>query len=111
VSLIFYWKCLAFVSRPLPILKMEAQKASTVLGKKEIGVLQILLLFTVVMLFLPITSYFIMKAYLFEGILGYENGAFHSAIGTVVIIHIIIGWYIWLAVKDESAEQRPVKAD
>ena len=45
------------------------------------------------------------------GILGYENGALHSAISTVVIIHIIIGWYIWLALKEEHAEQRPDKID
>ena len=45
------------------------------------------------------------------GILGYESGAIGSAILTVVVVHIIIGLYIWTAIKEERESQPPAKID
>ena len=78
------------------------------LGPKEIGVLKTLLKFTIAMLLFPLISYFFLKAYLLEGILGYENGAVGSAIITVIIVHVIIALYIWTAIKEEQQEKKYV---
>ncbi len=43
--------------------------------------------------------------------LGYPNGSVSAAIGTVILIHIIIGWYIWIAIKEEKQEQLLIKKD
>merc|ERR1712002_196276 len=81
------------------------------LGPKEIGVLKTLLKFTIAMLSIPIISYFFLKKYVIENIFGYENGSIQSVIFTVVIIHMIIGMYIWTAIKEEGEEKRTLKAD
>ncbi|XP_065058149.1 uncharacterized protein LOC135685958 [Rhopilema esculentum] len=90
---------------------LKTSDSSQVLGNKELGILKVLLLFTCVMFIVPIISYFAMKSWLFEGVLGYENGAVNAAIGTVVIVHVIIGWYIWMAVKEDNEDRRPTKRD
>ena len=81
------------------------------LGPREIAVLKTLLKFTIAMLSVPIISYFFLKTYVIEGILGYENGSIHSVIVTVVIVHIIIGMFIWTAIKDERQVKPVQKSD
>lgn len=78
------------------------------LGPREIGVLKTLMKFTLAMLLVPIFSYFVLKSYVIEAILGYENGAIGSAIVTVVIVHIIIGLYIWTAIVEERNDPSKV---
>eukprot|EP00794_Sanderia_malayensis_P007189 gene7189-7995_t len=87
------------------------QKNSDPLGPKEMGVLKTLLIFAAMMLIAPIFAYFFMKSFLFEGYLGYEDGSVNAVIGTVVFIHIIIGWYIYIAVKEEQQEHELVKTE
>ena len=84
---------------------MQNQGSDGTLGPKELAVLKTLLKFTIAMLLVPIVSYFFLKSYLLEGILGYEDGAVGSVIITVVIVHIIIGMYIYVAVKEDSQEK------
>lgn len=72
------------------------------LGPREIDVLKVLLKFTITLLSVPIVSYFFLKTYVIEGLFGYKDGAVHSVIVTVVIVHIIIGMYIYTAVKEEK---------
>ena len=41
-----------------------------------------------------------------SGIFGYSNGSIGAAVITVLIIHIIIGLYIWIAINEESEEKK-----
>ena len=93
------------------------------------NVLAVLLLFTAAMITLPITGYFTSKAYVFEGnlcnllmhcgfsvahagVLGYEDGSVPGAIVAVLIVHIVIGLYVYVAWKEGSRDlQSTVKSD
>ena len=46
----------------------------------------------------------------FSDILGYPNGAIGAAGVTVIVIHIIVGFYIWVAIQEEK-EPAPIKQD
>lgn len=82
------------------------------LGPKEMAVLKTLLKFTIAMLLLPIFSYFFVKSYIIEPFFGYDDGSIPSVIVTVVIIHIIIGLYIYTAIKEEQGDKRDgIKSD
>jgi len=86
-------------------------------------VLGVLLLFTAAMVTLPITGYFTSKAYLFEGqklsiiavslfiftgTLGYKDGSVPAAISAVLIVHVVIGVYVYLAWKEGSQDVQQV---
>ena len=92
------------------------------------NVLAILLLFTAAMVTLPITGYFTSKAYVFEGnvysvmmhcfsvaragVLGYQDGSVPGAIVAVLIVHIVIGLYVYVAWREGSRDlQSTVKSD
>ena len=92
------------------------------------NVLAVLLLFTAAMVTLPITGYFTSKSYVFEGncrktfqwiqyrlyagILGYEDGSILGAIVAVLIVHTVIGFYIYVAWRDGSRDlQSTIKSD
>ena len=47
---------------------------------------------------------------LFPDVLGYENGSIGAATITVIIVHAIIGSYIWVAINEEE-KPRPFKQD
>lgn len=92
---------------------MPANANDGTLGPKEMQILKTLLKFTIAMLSVPLISYFFVKTYILENIFGYEDGAITSVILAVVIIHIIIGMYIWTAIKEEQGDKREggLKAD
>ena len=92
-------------------MAINDRKGDGTLGPKELSVLKTLLTFTIAMLLVPIISYFFVKSYVLEAILGYENGAVGSVIVTVVIVHVIIGLYIWTAIKEEQEEKVFTKTD
>lgn len=95
------------------------------------NVLAVLLLFTAAMVILPITGYFTSKAYVFEGnilsvimhrglsvahagVLGYQDGSIPGAIVAVLIVHIVIGLYVYVAWREGSRDlqiQSTVKSD
>lgn len=79
------------------------------LGPREMGVLYQLLKYTIAMLSLPILSYFVFKKYVFENMFGIADGTIHSVIFTVVVIHIIIGMYIYAAIKEEREDKAAMK--
>lgn len=43
-------------------------------------------------------------------ILGYENGSIGAATITVIVVHVIIGLYIWVAIQEEQ-QPKPLKKD
>ena len=90
----------------------EKKPGDGTLGEKEMGILKTLLKFAVTLLLVPIVSYFVIKTYVFEMMLGYENASIHSVVFTVIMIHIIVGVYIWTAVAhDRSAKVALNKKD
>ncbi|KAL9973513.1 hypothetical protein ACROYT_G019982 [Oculina patagonica] len=80
------------------------------LGPRERSVLWTLLKFTLAMILLPISCFFLSKKMVFEDILGYSNGSIGAATVTVIVIHIIIGLYIWVAIQEEQ-RPKPLKKD
>lgn len=79
------------------------------LGPREKSVLITLLKFSLAMILLPISCFFLSKEILFEDLLGYPNGAIGAAGITVVVIHVIVGLYIWVAIQEEK-QPAPIKA-
>ena len=39
-------------------------------------------------------------------ILGYSNGSIGAVTVTVIVIHVIMGFYIWVAIKEEEVTQQ-----
>ena len=79
---------------------------------KRIGaVFRTMLLFTTVMVLGPISSYFLSKTYIYEGYFqaSQDYSYIYSAITAVVVIHIILGAFIWIAWKDANSEQAIAK--
>ena len=63
--------------------------------------------------YLKVESYFsdITPTFLyFSDILGYPNGAIGAAGVTVIVIHIIVDFYIWVAIQEEK-EPASIKQD
>ena len=46
----------------------------------------------------------------FSDVLGYENGSIGAATITVIVVHVIIGLYIWVAIQEEQ-QPKPLKKD
>jgi len=46
----------------------------------------------------------------FSDVLGYENGSIGAAAITVIVVHVIIGLYIWVAIQEEQWP-KPLKKD
>ncbi|XP_068701892.1 vacuolar ATPase assembly integral membrane protein vma21-like [Montipora foliosa] len=80
------------------------------LGPREKSVLWTLLKFTLAMVLLPISCFFISKKIVFEDILAYPNGSIGAVSLTVIVAHVIIGLYIWVAIKEEETPQQ-IKED
>ncbi|XP_029195194.1 vacuolar ATPase assembly integral membrane protein vma21-like [Acropora millepora] len=76
------------------------------LGPREKSVLWTLLKFTLAMVLIPISCFFISKNLIFEDILGYSNGSIGAVTVTVIVIHVIMGFYIWVAIKEEEVSQQ-----
>ncbi|RDD46762.1 Vacuolar ATPase assembly integral membrane protein vma21 [Trichoplax sp. H2] len=91
-------------SAAAPIAQHRAQ-VGTQFGPRELSVLMKLLFYSIAMITLPIGSYFLTKGYLFEAYMGIENGSIPAAIVTVVMVHVIIGFYIRSAWNEEVAEK------
>lgn len=87
-----------------------AEVQGDTLGPRERSVLWTLLKFTLAMILLPISSFFLTKSFVFEDLLGYSNGSIGAATITVIVVHVIVGLYIWVAVNEES-QPRPMKQD
>ena len=75
-------------------------------GPGEIAALKTLFKFTMAMFSLPIVAYFFVKQHIFEEIAGYEDGTMPAVVAAIAVVNIIIGLYIWTAIKEEQAEAR-----
>ncbi|XP_032223006.1 vacuolar ATPase assembly integral membrane protein Vma21 [Nematostella vectensis] len=87
---------------------MEKKSGSSdgTIGPREKAVLITLVKFTLGMILVPLGAFFVCKGIIFEGILGYSNGAIGSAVVTVIIIHVIIFMYVRIAINED---QEPVE--
>ncbi|ESO93859.1 hypothetical protein LOTGIDRAFT_209403 [Lottia gigantea] len=63
-----------------------------------------MILFSIAMCVLPITTYFMSKAVIFEGIIGlpHQSSYFYAAISSIVVVHIILGLFIYVAFTEDS---------
>ncbi|XP_062392504.1 vacuolar ATPase assembly integral membrane protein vma21 [Sardina pilchardus] len=78
-----------------------------------LAVLKTLLFFTIMMITLPIGLYFATKAWVFQGSLGYSSNDsfFYAAIVAVVAVHVILGFFVYVAWNEGSTQSRVGKQD
>ncbi|KAJ7310455.1 hypothetical protein JRQ81_007374 [Phrynocephalus forsythii] len=75
--------------------------------------LRTLLFFTALMIMLPIGLYFSSKTYIFEGIFGMSNrdSYFYAAIVAVVVVHLVLALFVYVAWNEGSRQWREGKQD
>ncbi|XP_030637072.1 vacuolar ATPase assembly integral membrane protein vma21 [Chanos chanos] len=78
-----------------------------------LAVLKTLLFFTILMVTLPIGLYFATKTYLFEASLGYSSNDsyFYAAIVAVVVVHMVLALFVYVAWNEGSRQWREGKQD
>ncbi len=71
-----------------------------------------MLFFTVMMTVAPLTSFFISKGYVFEGIFNMSSNTsyLYSASVAVIVVHIILFAFLYVAFRDDRPGQK-TKAD
>uniref|UniRef100_A0A914WSJ1 Vacuolar ATPase assembly integral membrane protein VMA21 homolog n=1 Tax=Plectus sambesii TaxID=2011161 RepID=A0A914WSJ1_9BILA len=77
-----------------------------------------LVIYSLVIIVVPLLSMFLLKLFLFEGIFGYssQDSILYAAIIAVVIVHIVLGFFVYAAWKEEitprtAAEEKEEKID
>ncbi|KAK6165213.1 hypothetical protein SNE40_015902 [Patella caerulea] len=77
------------------------------------SVMRTMVVFSIAMCILPISSYFITKSFVFEGIfgMGHQNSYFYAAISSIVVVHIILGLFIYVAWTEDSKPMPQFKRD
>jgi len=70
-----------------------------------------MLIFTAMMVTLPIFLYFFSKSFVFEGVMGMTrpNSYFYAAIVAIIAVHIVLGLFIYAAFTEGAS--KPVKKD
>ncbi|KAL8607293.1 hypothetical protein ACOMHN_047624 [Nucella lapillus] len=75
-------------------------------------VMKKMLFFTILMALLPILSYFFSKSFIFEGMLGMDsNSYFYAAITAIVVVHLILACFIYVAFTEDVTPQPQFKQD
>jgi len=71
-----------------------------------------MLFFTIMMTIAPLTSFYVSKDYVFEGIFHMENTSsyIYSAFIAVVVVHIILFAFLYVAFRDDRPGKK-TKAD
>ena len=71
-----------------------------------------MLFFTVMMTVAPLTSFYISKAFIFEGMFGMDDNKsyIYSAAVAVIIVHIILFAFLYVAFRDDRSGKKS-KAD
>lgn len=71
-----------------------------------------MLFFTIMMTVAPLSSFFISKSFIFEGIFKMESGTsyIYAAFIAVVVVHIILFGFVYVAFRDTGSAQK-TKAD
>ncbi|KAI8798156.1 vacuolar ATPase assembly integral membrane protein vma21 [Biomphalaria glabrata] len=72
-----------------------------------------MLVFTIMMIVLPIFSYFFSKSFIFEGLFGmvHSSSYFYAAAVAIAIVHVILGMFIYVAWTEDSRPIPQFKAD
>lgn len=67
-----------------------------------------MLFFTVMLTLAPITSFFVSKSYLFEGMFGMtgSNSYIYAAFVAVVVVHIILIAFLYVAFRDDQSGKK-----
>lgn len=95
------------MNKPVNLNNVSSIEELTADSDKRIGqVFGTMLIFTAMMVIAPISTYFVSKSYLFEGYLSYtkDESYIYSAISAVLVIHVILGAYIYIAWKDANSD-------
>ncbi|KAK2157456.1 hypothetical protein LSH36_191g03070 [Paralvinella palmiformis] len=63
-----------------------------------------LLFYSILMIVIPLVSYFVSKAFVFEVLLGMtsSNSYFYAAIVAIFTVHIILGLFVYVAWKEDT---------
>ncbi|KAI6187667.1 hypothetical protein M3Y98_00269200 [Aphelenchoides besseyi] len=66
-----------------------------------------LLVYSITILIVPLGSMFLLKMFVFEGLLGYDpsKSMMISAVVAVVLVHVILAFWIVAACKDDNVEK------
>jgi len=75
----------------------------------KLSPITLLVVFSLSMIVLPVGGFFMSKAIVFEGVLGYPDGSVGAAIVAVVLVHCVIAGYVYVAWKE--GQTPPVKQD
>ncbi|CAL1537892.1 unnamed protein product [Lymnaea stagnalis] len=77
------------------------------------SVMNTMLVFTIMMVVLPIFSYFFSKSVIFEGVFGmiHTSSYFYAAVVAISVVHVILGMFIYVAWSDDSRPVPQFKAD
>ncbi|XP_012944692.1 vacuolar ATPase assembly integral membrane protein VMA21 [Aplysia californica] len=81
--------------------------------RSEGSAMKAMLVFTIMMVVLPIFSYFFSKSVIFEGIMGVaaQSSYFYAAIVAIAVVHVILGLFIYVAWSEEPRPVPQFKAD
>ncbi|BFZ14702.1 hypothetical protein BsWGS_17741 [Bradybaena similaris] len=76
-------------------------------------VMKTMLVFTLMMVFLPIFSYFFSKSVIFEGFFGmvHQSSYFYAAVVSIAVVHIILGMFIYVAWNEDPRPYPQFKVD
>lgn len=70
------------------------------------GAVKNLLVYSIVILLVPLGSMFVLKRYMFEDLFGYtpDEALTYSAVVAVVLVHIVLCFWLFAANKDQKKE-------
>ncbi|CAI4228843.1 unnamed protein product [Auanema sp. JU1783] len=71
------------------------------------GAVKSLIVYSLVILIVPLGSMFLLKTYLFEALLGYtvNDALTYSAVVAVLLVHVVLGFWIISANKTEIKKE------
>uniref|UniRef100_A0A7N4Q015 Vacuolar ATPase assembly integral membrane protein VMA21 n=1 Tax=Sarcophilus harrisii TaxID=9305 RepID=A0A7N4Q015_SARHA len=98
---------------PLSSVALHVQPSELRNEDSITSTLKTLLVFTTLMITLPIGLYFSSKSYAFEGTLGMPNrdSNFYAAIVAVVAVHVVLAFFLYVTWNEVSRQWREGKQD
>uniref|UniRef100_A0A1I7XVG0 Vacuolar ATPase assembly integral membrane protein vma21 n=1 Tax=Steinernema glaseri TaxID=37863 RepID=A0A1I7XVG0_9BILA len=72
-----------------------------------------LLTYSLVIILVPLGSMFLLKKYLFEDLMGYghQDAMLYAAIIAVILVHVVLGLWLFAAYNDGSTPSKDEKED
>lgn len=80
----------------------------------DFQVFQTVVKYCLFIIIVPVSSFFVVKSIIFDGLLGLEpmNSSVYSAVIAVIVLHVTLALYIYRAYNEtEKAPTKPVKKD